>query len=169
MRGTLLLLASAAFTLACADTSRFAIAPDESYCGVVTGASFVRAGMKEGTRMRLQLRADLLQVAPGKIWTDPFSSGESLNGVELRVIPELLHDPLSTLSFGEGRVKNGLYIADLPPTQLTVVLSLLESGEVEVRLLRGASPGSAPDAAVSASQIFGVFRLQRDRGDCGLP
>ncbi len=162
-------LALATAQLSCADTSRFSTAPDESYCGTITGASFVRSGIRDGTRMRLELRADELQSAPGRLWTDRFPDrDEKLEAAELRVIPELLHDPLSQFTFGEGRVKNGIYVVDLGETQLLAVLSLLESGEVEVRLIRGASPGSAAKPNAGPPQLFGVFRLKREKGDCGL-
>ncbi len=158
----------------CADSTRWSNEPGESWCGSVTSATFVRAGMKEGTKLRLELDADSLQSAPGRLWTSPFLTAERLAGARLRPIPQLLHDPLSTLSFGEGRAKNAIAIADLPATatapatQVLVVISLLQSGEVEVRLIRGASPGSATDPATDPPQLFGVFRLTREKGDCGL-
>jgi hypothetical protein len=162
----------------CADTARWNTEAGESYCGTVTSASFVRAGIDEGTKMRLELNAEHLQSGPGRIWTTPFTSGERLNGTELRPIPQLLHDPLSTLTFGDGRVKNALVIADVPSvdpavpaTQLTAVVSLLQSGDVEVRLIRDASPGTAPSdggTVAPSRQLFGVFRLRREKGDCGV-
>lgn len=158
----------------CADNARWTTAEGESYCGAITSASFVRAGIPEGTLMRLELDAERLQSAPGRVWTTAFVSGERLAGAELRVIPQLLHDPLSTLSFGEGRVRNALAIADVPTvepgrsaTQATVIVSLLQSGDVEVRLIRGASPGTAPGPEATG-QLFGVFRMQRQKGDCGV-
>ncbi len=159
--------------LGCADNARWSSEPGESWCGTVTAASFVRAGMPEATSLRLELDAERLQSAPGRIWTTPFTSGEKLTSSELRVIPQMLHDPLSTLNFGEGRVKNAMAIVDLPSvdparpaTQLLVVLSLLQSGDVEARLIRGASPGTATTTEVA--QLFGVFKLERKKGDCGV-
>lgn len=166
-------LAFAVLLLGCTDNARWSSEPGESWCGTVTAATFVRAGMPENTSLRLELDAERLQSAPGRIWTTPFASGEKLTSAELRVIPQMLHDPLSTLNFGEGRVKNAMAIVDLPSvdparpaTQLLVVVSLLQSGEVEVRLIRGASPGTATTTDVS--QLFGVFKLERKKGDCGV-
>jgi hypothetical protein len=159
--------------IGCTDNARWSSEPGESWCGTVTSATFVRAGMPENTALRLELDAESLQSAPGRLWTTPFLSGEKLTAAELRVIPQMLHDPLSTLNFGEGRVKNAMTLADLPSvdparpsTQLLVVLSLLQTGEVEVRLIRGASPGTA--TGPEPSQLFGVFKLQRQKGDCGV-
>jgi hypothetical protein len=169
---------AAVLVTACTDTSRWNSEPGESFCGDVTAASFVRAGVPEGMRMRLELDAERLQSTPGRLWTTALPSGDKLTGAEMRVIPQVLHDPLSTLSFGEGRVRNAIAVADLPSadparpsSQLIVIVSLLQSGEVEVRLLRGAL-GSVPSDAGPADptgNLFGVFRLRREKGDCGIP
>ncbi|GAC1536689.1 MAG: hypothetical protein NVS3B10_00760 [Polyangiales bacterium] len=136
----------------------------------MTDASFVRAGIPSGTRMRLELDAANLQVTPGRLWTDALSPTEKLQASPLLPIPQLASDPLSTLAFGEGRVKNALALALVGDTQVFVVLSLMQSGDVEVRLLRGTSPGSLPaDAGALPPQLFGVFALRRQQGDCGLP
>lgn len=170
------LFLSTILLLGCADVSKWSTAPGHSYCGVVTSASFVRAGIKEGTKLRLELDAERLQTSPGKLWSDPFDSGERFKGNELRVIPQLLHDPLSTLSFGEGRVKSAIVVGDLlsadgaSSSEVMIFLSLMQSGDVEIRIVRGASAGSAPtDAgAVAPPQLFGVFSMQKTDGDCGV-
>lgn len=168
---------SAICLLACTDTSRWNSEPGESFCGDVTAASFVRAGLPEGMRMRVELDAERLQSTPGRIWTTALPSGEKLTGAEMRVVPQVLHDPLSTLNFGEGRVRNALAVADLPSvdparpsSQLIVIVSLLQSGEIEVRLLRGALTTAPSDAGAAdpAGNLFGVFRLRREKGDCGI-
>ena len=161
---------SLAGAIACAETGRFTTSPGESYCGAVVAATFVRAGIPSDAKMRLQLDADALQKTPGKIWTSPLSSSETLTGADLAAIPQLANDPLSTLSFGEGRVKNAIAVTQTSTSsQVLVVLSLLQSGDVEVRLIRGTSPGSLPTASGAAPQLFGVFRLSKEKGDCGLP
>ncbi len=163
-----LLLSSLALALGCADTGRFSSDKEknESWCGIVTSASFVRAGIEPGTKLRLLLDADALQTSPGRIWTSALATGERFTASRLEVIPQLMHDPLSTLTFGEGRLKNAIAVADLAGTQVLVVVSLMQSGEVEVRLVRGAT--GAADAG-APPLIFGVFRLTREIGDCGLP
>jgi hypothetical protein len=163
--------------LGCADVSKWSTTPGQSYCGVVTGAKFVRVGIDEGTKLRLELDAEHLQTSPGKLWSDSFlldpvtkkPIGERFDGLELRVIPELLSDPLSTLSFGEGRVKSAILVGDLrsadgkSTSEVMVFLSLMQSGDVEIRIVRGAA-GSAP----APPRLFGVFSMQKADGNCGI-
>ena len=53
------------------------------------------------------LDVDHLQDAPGAIST----SNKLFDRTALRPIPQIWHDPLSTLSFGDGRIKNSVYAA----------------------------------------------------------
>ncbi len=154
----------------CADTSRFSTSADESYCGDIVGAPFVRAKDVSATaKMRLVLDADNLQNAPGQLWTTELTPGEKLSASAILIIPELASDSLSQFSFGEGHVKDVLALASLGTTDVNVVLSLLKSGDVEVRLIRGTSEGSRRPAAPGApAQIYAVFHLHREKGDCGL-
>jgi hypothetical protein len=163
---------------ACRDISGFSTHGDR-YQGAVIDGDFVRAGVDAGTMLCLTLDTDHLEDGPGNLWT---SDGRFAMAA-LRPIPQLWHDPLSTLSFGEGRLRNLVYVvgatapfADGDGDDVFVVISLMQSGGVEVRLLRGA-PGSSgaatPDAsdggASGSSQIdnvFAVFTLSRQPGPC---
>ncbi|MDW8250885.1 MAG: hypothetical protein RMJ98_16445 [Myxococcales bacterium] len=153
----MLLLAS------CKDISSYSTAPDESYCGSVVQGPFVRAGLSPSVQMRLTFDAEALDRSPGKVST----SDGLLKEAPLQVVPQIFHDPLSTLEFGEGRRRNLIYSA-LPAnggSAVVVILSLMESGDAEVRLLRAApaEQGGGGDEA-----IFGVFPLKKRRGTCGL-
>ena len=122
--------------------------------------SFVRAGIGEDANVCLTLDTDHLQDGPGSI----SSSDGRFHATPLRPIPQIWHDPLSTLSFGQGRVKNLIYAvtpsADAgDPQDMFAVVSLLQSDDVEVRLLRSAPGGSA-------NAVFGVFQLTRHTGGC---
>ena len=154
-----------AFALAsCSDVSRFTTAPGESYCGDVVAASFVRVGIAEGTTMRLTLDADRLQDAPGTLTVGPLGAFGSAVEAPLEAIPQLANDSFSSFTFGAGRDKNALAVAHVGGVEVLVVLSLMQSGDVEARLLHG-SP--AREAAVPGdTQIFGVFQLKKRRGDC---
>jgi hypothetical protein len=143
----------------CRDLSGFST-HGGSYGGEVVGASFVLAGVQPGTKMCLTLDADHLQDAPGAISTDD----GMFNQVPFRPIPQIWHDTLSTLTFGEGRLKNLLYVVTTtvtsdagPPGQdVFAVVSLMQSGHVEVRLLRG------------AGDLFAIFDLSRSEGPCSF-
>jgi hypothetical protein len=154
----------------CRDLSSFST-KGASYEGEVVQGDFVRAGVEPHTRLCLTLDTDHLQDTPGAVWT----SDGLFHGVALRPIPQIWHDPLSTLSFGEGRVKNLVYVAAADAAfeggkgdDVFVIVSLMESGEVEARLLRGA-PGGAGDAGVTAGgNLFAVFALTRKAGPCSF-
>jgi len=158
-----LALAPALSLASCKDVASYSTGPDESYCGSVIQGPFVRKGLGPAVQMRLKFNAEALDSTPGILTT----SDGLLIDAALRPIPQLFNDPLSTLQFGEGRRRNLIYVVSpaRPGPPLLVVLSLMESGGAEVRLLRGdpASDGSTTDAA-----IFGVFPLQRSKGVCGL-
>ena len=144
----------------CKDVSDYSTAADESYCGSVIQGPFVRTGLEPDVQMRLRFDGDALTTAPGVITT----SDGLLHDDALGVVPQVFNDPLSTLQFGEGRRRNLLYTAiphDGTPS-LLVVLSLMDSGDVEVRLLRGPAGDGGP------ATIFCIFPLQRRKGTCGL-
>jgi hypothetical protein len=158
---------------ACRDLSGFTTGGG-SFEGAVVSADFVRTGVGATTRLCLTLDADHLQDAPGALSTND----GRFRAVAMRTIPQIWQDPLSTLTFGEGRVKNLLYIvgasqpfADGNGDDVLAVVSLMQSGNVEVRLLRGAPPpeGGAADSAAPpppGGNLFAVFALSRQSAPC---
>lgn len=154
----------------CRDLSSFTTAGDR-YEGAVVEAAFVRAGIDASTTLCLTLDTAHLQDGPGTLST----SDGRFQTVPLRPIPQIWQDPLSTLSFGDGRLKNLVYVAtastpfgDGNGSDVMAVVSLMQSGDVEVRLLRGA-PGLMVDGAAaptSGGNLFGVFDLKRQSGPC---
>lgn len=125
--------------------------------------SFVRAGLPDTITMCLTLDTDHLQDAPGAVST----SDGRLQRSALRPIPQIWHDPLSTLSFGEGRLQNLVYAATPDADgDVLVIVSLMQSDQIEVRLLRGA-PGAALDAGATPP-LFGVFTLEKKDGPCAF-
>jgi hypothetical protein len=162
--------ASLATVAGCRDVSRFSSRGDH-YEGDVVKGSFVRAGVAEDVRMCVTLDAEHLQDAPGTLTT----SDGRFRATPLRPIPQIWHDPLSTMSFGEGRRQNLVYVATPLASSgdaqdAMVFLSLMDEGGIEVRLLRGApqADAGAPAAtpAAPAAPMFGVFTLERREGAC---
>lgn len=163
-----LVLAAARLT-GCKDTDRFVTLPGESWQGSVVKGTFVRAGISEAATMCLRLDVDHLKDLPGSIAL--FEPGESGPRVSrnLRPIPQLWHDPLSTLSFGQGRLQNLMYMVAMPDGggDMTAFVSLMESGDIEVRLVRGApSGGDADSTGPAATPIFGIFLLHKQDSGC---
>jgi hypothetical protein len=155
----------------CRDLSGFTTSPGESYQGAVVAGDFVRAGIPAGTRLCLTLDADHLQDGPGALSTDD----GRFHLVPLRPIPQIWNDPLSTLTFGEGRLKNLVYVVrattsfgDGNGDDVFAVVSLMQSGDVEVRLLRSAPPVAGADAGPAGGNVFAVFDLSREKGACAF-
>jgi hypothetical protein len=149
----------------CRDLSAFSTSDGDRYENTVVNAGFVLAGIRPDTTLCLTIDTDHLQDLPGAISTDD----GLFQRTPLRPIPQIWHDPLSTLSFGDGRLKNLVYVATTSAGEdVFVVVSLMESGDVEVRLLRGA-PGLPVEGGTSASSggnLFAVFDLTRKSGPC---
>ena len=159
MRAWLVPIVLLAALPACRDLSRFS-SGDDHYEGPVVRGSFVRAGIAEDTEVCLTLDITHLEDAPGTM----SSTDGRFHATPLRPIPQIWHDPLSSMSFGEGRIRNLMYAvtpsADAgDPQDMFVVVSLMQTNDVEVRLMRSA-PGGSTNA------VFGVFTLSRQRGAC---
>src|SRR5580692_9296973 len=115
------------------------------------------------TSLCLTLDTNHLQDTPGNLST----SDGRFHAVPMRSIPQIWQDPLSTLQFGEGRVKNMIYMvrastpyADSDGNDVLAVVSLMQSGDVEVRLIRGAPDYTADGGTVSTMQnVFAIFDL----------
>ncbi len=170
------LLALCVSAVGCKSVTRFSSKNGDHYEGDVVKGSFVRAGVSDAAKMCLLLDAGHLQDAPGTFST---SDGRFKNA-QLRPIPQIWHDPLSTMTFGEGRTQNLVYVASPSITgdaaatadelqDVMVFLSLMDDGSLEVRLVRGApvADSGAPMPAV-ASPLFGVFTLDRRDGACSF-
>lgn len=164
----LIALASATMVSGCRDLSRFSTAGGGTYQGAIAEGAFVRSGFAGDTKVCLTLDTDHLQDNPGTIAT----SDGRFKSEQLRPIPELFHDPLSTLNFGEGRVKNFVYVArpsgdSLDTSDVTVVVSLLQSSDIEVRMLRSA-PMDGDAGKGPANRLFGVFALSKGSDACSF-
>jgi hypothetical protein len=157
----------------CRDLSGFSTAGGGSYQGAVIDAPFILAGIDGGnTSLCITIDTNHLQDTPGSIW----SSDGRFQAVPLRTIPQIWQDPLSTFTFGEGRLKNLMYVAratspytDGNGNDVFVILSLMQAGDIEVRLLRGAPLLAADGGASPAEQnVFAVFDLNRQSGPCSF-
>jgi hypothetical protein len=174
-------LAAAALAAGCDDLGDFTTEPGEAYCGQVTLGKSFRTGFSPRVQMRLRFDAAGIAsgASPGTVTT--FDAGAPpldqrlLDEAALRPMPALVHDPLAQLEFGDGRERNLLYAvspADAQADSLLAVLSLRTDEAVEVRLIRpgaaGLEAGTADPVARRRGPLFGLFTLERQRGDCGF-
>jgi hypothetical protein len=158
-------------TIGCQDITRFSTQEDR-YEGTVVGASFVRAGIAEGTRLCLTFDGARAQSRPGFMT----SSDGRFRSEPLRPIPELLHDSLASLKFGDDRHRQLLFMVrpearpDTATGDVTAILSLMDTDSVELRLLQGAPPlaDAPPPETPAAGHLFGIFRLTRQAGPCSF-
>lgn len=165
---------------ACRDLSSYSTKGGR-FEGTIAGATFTRAGLDAGTRACLTLDVDRFQSGPGTLST----SDGRFRAAKLRPIPQAFEDPIAMMTFGEGRIKNAFYAVS-PRTNggpdeadAIVVLSLLDSGDIEVRVVRGA-PETDVDAAAAfpadagvvtattkdGPPLFGVFLMRKEDGAC---
>jgi hypothetical protein len=169
------LAVGALLTGACEDQGAFTTAEGESYCGAITLGRAFREGLGPRVQMRLVLDADRLDGAtsPGRVWawepeTEVAPGADLLSGVPLEPIAPLAHDALGDLDFGEGHERNAVYAlrpSDPAAEGMLAILSLRSDGRVELRLLRAGIRGEG--APPERAPLFGVFLLERRRGDCG--
>ena len=170
--GLLLALGALSGVAACRDLSGFN-SNGGSYQGAVVDAPFVLAGIDGGsTNLCLTIDTGHLQDSPGTLST----SDGRFHAVPMRSIPQIWQDPLSTLQFGEGRLKNLMYMvrASTPFTDgdgsdVLAVVSLMQSGDIEVRLVRGA-PDVSSDGGTSSSMqnVFAIFDLTKQSSPCSF-
>lgn len=93
--------------------------------------------------------------------------GQALfNSAPVRAIPQLYHDTLSTLSFGEGHDEDFFAFVDSTcQGTMVAVVSLLRNSSVEVRLFR---PAQLPDEGAGPENRpgYAVFYLSRRDTGC---
>ena len=142
----------------CRDLERWS-SGDGRYEGSVTNASFVRAGIAESTKMCLTFDASHLEDRPGSLT----SSDGRFAAAPLVPIAPLAHDPLALLAFGADRSKNLVFAvraeSDAGASDVLAIVSLMDSGDAEVRLLRPSTTDSG---------VFAVFALQKKEWPCSF-
>ncbi len=151
---------AAASLLACERLDRYGTGSG-SLEGAVETADLVRAGFAPGVRACLELDTGKLQSEPGFFST----SDGRFTKTPLRPIPPLASDSLSNLSFADGQVRNLLFAvreAGTTPRDALAVLSLLDDGRVELRVIDGA-PGAA-----GVEPLYGIFALERKAARCSF-
>jgi hypothetical protein len=161
------LLGAGVLGMGCRDLDRFDTGESGAYCGTIIDSSFTRSGFEPGLGMRLTLDIEALAFAPGTLSTNdaappgPCSPEPEFTSAPLRVTEPLFADPLSQLEFGSTREHNFMaWVDSACRSSAFAVVSLMHTGDVEVRLLRR---GEVIDGEAQPDE-FGVFQLERT--DC---
>ena len=121
----------------------------------------------------LTLDTSQLSTVPGKLHSSDSKNGlcpgqPLFDGADLRAIPEVEHDALSALTFGEGHEHDFFaWVDSTCQGTLLAVVSLLKNNQVEVRLFKPAHT-PAPNAPPAAKPGFAVFHLEAQKGGCGF-
>ncbi len=167
---SILLLVAA---LGCNSVGDFSTGPDECYEGPIVTADYVRSSsLSVLTTLTLTLNTGALSECRIDAESEDAESSicepgahittndepRTFDNAPVRAIKQVPHDSISLLQFPGGRIRN--YVAYAYPTEgpaATVVISLMENDEVEVRIMRPPGYEEFPD-------LFGVFRLVRKEG-----
>jgi hypothetical protein len=177
------LLGVVAFTASCRSLDRFDTSGDAAFCGdLVSGPQFhdgfIVAGEPWNLRLKLDLDASKLSsfsenknAIMGWLTSNDAGNGLCLEqplfqSAPIRAIPQLYHDTLSTLSFGEGHDEDFFaYVDSTCQGTMVSLVSLLRNGSVEVRLFK---PARLPDEEAKPDRRpgYAVFHLTRHDEGC---
>ncbi len=165
-------------SVACRSLDRFNAEKQAAYCGSVIGAQlfqsgFIPSGEPPSLEIRLQLDTSSLNDRPGTLTSNDAGHGlckdqPLFDEAALRAIPELFHDSLSQLEFGQGHEHDFFAFVDSTcKGTMIAVVSLLSNGAVEVRLLKPAAdlPPMTDPGDLSG---FALFYTQRNPNGCGF-
>lgn len=175
-------------TLSCRDLDRFDTKGDAAYCGQLVKAPDFQDGFvpdgKPGLLLTMKLTLDTSQLSSfsadkatqiGALTSNDAELGLCSPGGQalfesspVRGIPQLDHDTLSTLTFGEGHDEDFFAWTDstCQGTMLALV-SLLRKGDVELRLFKPAAL-PPPKAGPGERPGYALFYLQRHKEGCGF-
>jgi len=166
-------LACAGLLVSCHSLDGFSTKPGYAYCGTIVGtqaldfqAGFVPAGQPPQLEVALTLDTEKLTSIPGILTSNDANfglcsaTGQALfQDAPLRAIPEVDHDALSTLTFGEGHVHDFFAWVDSScQGTLVAVVSLLKNNQVELRLFKPMR-NPPPDAGPAETPGFALFSL----------
>jgi len=178
----------AASALSCGNLEGFTSKPGEAYCGTIGLADFHKGFVEEDSPsilgLALVLDVNKIPTQPGILNSNdpqgicgtPDAPQLLFSNAPLRAIPELQHDVLSALTFGEGHDHDFFAWVDstCQGTMLAVV-SLMKNNYVELRLFKPARL-TTPDAPAAERPGFALFHLNPKplyktevEGGCGFP
>ncbi len=173
-------LAALAGTASCRNLDGFDTQPGEAYCGSLISQpafqdGFLPAGSRPTLELALTLDTSKLTSEPGILRSNDGSTGlcakstgSLFQDAPLRAIPEVDHDVLSSLSFGEGHEHDFFAWVDSScQGTLLAVVSLMKNDQVEMRLFKPARL-PPPQATPDQKPGFAVFHFDVQKHGCGF-
>lgn len=179
----------ATLALSCRNLERFDTPGNAAFCGpLVAGPNFHDGLVGEqqiAALLQMKLKLDTSQLGAFSnnemVRLGFLSSNDAESGLcsadggplfkssPLRAIPQLDHDTLSTLSFGEGHDEDFFaWIDSTCQGTMLALVSLLRKGDVELRLFKPAAL-PPPDAKAAERPGYALFYLHRsDDKTCGF-
>lgn len=173
----------------CRSLDRFNTHPGEAYCGSLIGRDHISTGFEDArwsgvdgaSTLALTLDASELFKAggvPAVVTSDdaafgPCAPDKSLfEQAGLRTIDRALGDRLSSMRLGEDHEEDVVTFVDSSCSgSMVAILSLVQNGDVELRLLRPAAESqdsSEPPSDASGTPRFGLFVLKKTKEGCGF-
>ncbi|MEI9937833.1 MAG: hypothetical protein WDO69_11495 [Pseudomonadota bacterium] len=185
---SLLLPLCALSALSCGNLDSFQSKPGEAYCGTIGLPDFQDGFVEEGSPSTLELALVLdigkLTSLPGRLSSKdpegicgtPDVPQVLFSNAPMRAIPELQHDVLSALTFGEGHDHDFFaWVDSTCQGTMVAVVSLMKNNYVELRLFKPA-PFPGPNATAAERPGFALFHLDpkplyvsEKEGGCGFP
>lgn len=171
-RPTTLLLLAALVGTGCRDLEKFDTGKGEIYCGTMVAPSEASEGFDFGRSpaaplyLSMTLRMDSLESIPGKVRSNdadfgPCKPRAMFENAPLRILRKALGDKLSNLNMSDDHEQDLVaYIDSTCSGSMVAIVSLIQNGQVELRLLR-----PAPDianAAVADQARFGIFSMTKE-------
>lgn len=156
--------------ISCHNLDGFSTKPGQAYCGPMISlpsftSGFVPRNSPPSLDVALTLDIDKLTSIPGILSSDDAKTGlcsatgqPLFQDAPLRAIPEVDHDAISQLTFGEGHEQDFFAFVDSTcQGTMVAVVSLLKNNQVELRLFK---PARLPSDDTSPDQPgFALFPL----------
>jgi hypothetical protein len=158
----------------CKNLDRFDTRKGESFCGGLSAAS---AGFEYWTgktpelKVALTLDTDKLDSIPGKLRSNdadfgPCTPRALFEDAPIRVVRKALGDRISEIRLGDDHEEEVIAFVDSTCSgSMVAILSLVQDGSAELRLLR---PAPELESPVADQPRFGVFGLAKvsDEASC---
>lgn len=171
-RLTTLLLLAGLVVSGCRDLEKFDTRKGEIYCGTMVAPSEASEGFDFGRSpaaplyLSMTLDMNSLESIPGRVRSNdadfgPCKPRAMFDNAPLRILRSALGDKLGSLDLSEDHEQDLVaYIDSTCSGSMVAIVSLIQNGQVELRLLR---PAPAAANVPSADQArFGIFALAKE-------